>query len=153
MEQGAFGNIFGLLHTQSGVDLTHYKQAILKRRIKRRMTALHLESPEEYESYLRANPPEMQSLLNDVLVFVAGLFRLPGAFRWFRKSHGSELANESHAGAQPIKTAAQNESGAAKHHIKPLDRVQSGVNKQAQTDRAELDHAAAIPSLFKALVD
>src|SRR5215469_9610440 len=90
MEQGAFGNILGLLRAQSGVDFTHYKEAILMRRIKRRMTALHLESPEDYENYLRAHPSEIQSLLNDILVLMAGFFRLPAAFKWFKKSHGSE---------------------------------------------------------------
>ncbi len=150
MEQGAFGNILGLLRAQSGVDFTHYKQAILKRRIKRRMTALHLESPEEYESFLRANPPEMQSLLNDVLVFVAGLFRLPGAFKWFKKNHGSEPANESvYLGPKNPEPVSPSELGTAKHHSRPTNGVQSG----AQAQSTQLEHIAAIPSLFKALVD
>ena len=151
MEQGAIGNILGLLRAQSGVDLTHYKQAILRRRIKRRMTALHLESPEEYETYLRANPPEMQSLLNDVLVFVAGLFRLPGAFKWFKKGHGSEPANES--ALQNPETISQDESGTAKDHVRPFDRARSDANSPAQSERAQLEHADTIPALFKALVD
>ncbi|HEY1790419.1 MAG TPA: hypothetical protein VGJ73_19890 [Verrucomicrobiae bacterium] len=85
MEQGAFGNILGLLRAQSGVDFTHYKENILRRRIKRRMTNLHLESPEDYESYLREHPPEIQSLLNDILIMIAGFFRVPAALKWFKK--------------------------------------------------------------------
>jgi chemotaxis methyl-accepting protein methylase len=101
MEQGAIGNILGLLRSQSGVDFTHYKEAILRRRIKRRMTTLYLESPEDYESYLREHPPEIQSLLNDVLTMMAGFFRLPAAFKWFRKSHVSERADDADEPGHP----------------------------------------------------
>ena len=113
------------------------------------MTALHLGSPEEYESYLRANPPEMQSLVNDVLVFVAGLFRLPGAFKWFKKSHGSEPANESPQPAQGTESIAQNKTEAANHH----SRAREGASDHAQNESTQLEHAGTIPSLFKALVD
>src|SRR5580698_4593451 len=103
MEQGAIGNILVLLRAQSGVDFTHYKDAILKWRIKRRMATLHLESPADYESYLRKNPPEIQSLLNDVLVLMGGFFRLPATLKWFKKSHDPRPANES----EPLETDSE----------------------------------------------
>jgi PAS domain S-box-containing protein len=156
MEQGAFGNIFVLLRAQSGVDFTHYKQALLRRRIKRRMTSLHLESPEDYESYLRAHPPEIQSLLNDILVFMAGFFRVPATFKWFKKSHDSKTpANESH---QPESHSEMTDTEivdkkdweSAKRRFRSDDRPAIGV---ARLPEAEWESASGIPGLFKALVD
>lgn len=155
MEQGAFGNIFGLLGARSGVDFTHYKLAILRRRIKRRMTTLRLESPEDYESYLRAHPPEIQSLLNDILVFMAGFFRLPAAFRWLKKSHDPEPPDESdRAGTESEMT--DNEFIDRKDWENEKRRFRSshrGGKTGRPEDRTILENANAYPGLFKALVD
>jgi PAS domain S-box-containing protein len=159
MEQGAFGNIFGLLRAQSGVDFTRYKQSILRGRIKRRMTTLHLENPEEYESYLRANPPEIQSLLNDILILMAGFFRLPTALRWFKKSHDIQPANEpgppeTDAELTDTEMIERKEWEIARHRFRHHDRaVPVGVPGQSESVSAELKHASAFPGLFKALVD
>ncbi|HEV2318994.1 MAG TPA: hypothetical protein VGV18_04545, partial [Verrucomicrobiae bacterium] len=146
MEQGAFGNILGLLRAQSGVDFTHYKQAILRGRIKRRMTTLRLQNPEEYESYLRANPPEIQSLLNDILVLMAGFFRLPAALKWFKKNHDAEPANksgpaETHSELSDTKVIESKESESAKRRFRSHPGAMPiGVPDPVST---ELKHASA----------
>jgi PAS domain S-box-containing protein len=155
MEQGAFGNILVLLGAQSGVDFTHYKQTILRRRIKRRMTTLHLESPEDYESYLRAHPSEIQSLLNDILVLMAGFFRLPAAFKWFKKGHESEsAADESEQSAiTDTEIIARKEWESDNRRFWSTDRADIASSSRQETESAELKHADAFPGLFKALVD
>jgi PAS domain S-box-containing protein len=154
MEQGAIGNILVLLRAQSGVDFTHYKDAILKWRIKRRMATLHLESPADYESYLRKNPPEIQSLLNDVLVLMGGFFRLPATLKWFKKSHDPRPANES----EPLETDSEmtdteiidrKEWESAKRRFRPNHRMPS----LPESGDVDLEHAGRIPGLYKALVD
>ncbi|HXC35016.1 MAG TPA: PAS domain S-box protein, partial [Candidatus Acidoferrales bacterium] len=155
MEQGAFGNIFGLLRAQSGVDFTHYKQALLRRRIKRRMTSLHLESPEDYEVYLRAHPPEIQSLLNDILVFMAGFIRLPAAFKWFKKGHDSEPpANETdHPATSATEIIRRKEWESEKRRFRSTDRSRICGSTGAEAESVELKNAEALPGLYKALVD
>ncbi|HEV2328353.1 MAG TPA: PAS domain S-box protein [Verrucomicrobiae bacterium] len=155
MEQGAFGNIFGLLRAQSGVDFTHYKQAILRRRIKRRMTFLRLESPEDYEVYLRAHPPEIQSLLNDILVFMAGFFRFPAALKWFKKSHDSETpSNEpDHPGTSDTEIFERKDWESEKRRFRSTDRSRICGSAGAEAESVELKNAEVFPGLYKALVD
>lgn len=155
MEQGAIGNILGLLRAQSGVDFSHYKEAILKRRIKRRMTTLHLESPEAYETYLRAHPPEIQSLLNDILVTMAGFLRLPAAFKWFKKSHEPEFPASRSDDSKTTETEMidRREWENARRHFRSDDPAPFSVICQPDTVNAELRNAGAFPGLFKALVD
>lgn len=150
MEQGAFGNIFGILRAQSGVDFSLYKEAILRRRIKRRMTALHMESPKDYESYLHDHPSEVRSLLNDVMVTVTGFFRLPSAFRWLKKKHPSNPnPDEKHA-----HEGSALSDGVTSQILPQKSSTDGTVNDNvAMESRDWAQDAAAIPSLFKSLVD
>lgn len=147
MEEGVFGNIFGILRAQSGVDFSLYKEAILRRRIKRRMAALNLESVTDYESYLQTHPSEVRLLLNDVLVVVAGLLRVPSAFKWFKKRHPNGEHTES---TFPEGLISQ------KQPKTPATGVAGIDNAALETGDFEWErYYASVPgfSIFKALVD
>lgn len=154
MEQGVFGNILGILGSQSGVDFSRYKHGLLRRRIQRRMTALQLESAEDYERYLRAHPSEIQSLLNDVLVTVAGFFRLPAAFRWLKKSHHSP--GDRAAKAIPDHGHLEiggDGTGNAHGGVEGGTERGANVDRQAGAKNSELDRVDDVSSLYKALVE
>jgi two-component system CheB/CheR fusion protein len=72
--------IFTVLRTAKGVDFTLYKHTTLKRRIQRRMVLYKLDSLEDYVTYLRGHPAEVQALYEDVLIHVTSFFRDDGAF-------------------------------------------------------------------------
>lgn len=72
--------IFTLLRTATGIDFTLYKHTTLNRRILRRMVLYRLESLEDYVTYLRDHPAEVQALYDDVLINVTCFFRDPLAF-------------------------------------------------------------------------
>lgn len=154
MEQGAYGNILGLLRARSGVDFTIYTQGILRRQIKRHMTSLRLESPEDYERYLRNHPPEIQSLLNDILVLIGGFFRIPAALKWFRKSHTpAEPADKLDDSESETEINNRKDLETAKHRSRPKVREPLGMNDL--TEAAKVSHKGhdPVPGLFKALVD
>jgi two-component system CheB/CheR fusion protein len=76
----ALQTIFALLRTATGIDFTLYKHTTLKRRILRRMVLYRLESLEDYVTYLRDHPAEVQALYDDVLINVTSFFRDPLVF-------------------------------------------------------------------------
>ena len=82
----ALQSIFTLLRTATGVDFTLYKHTTLKRRILRRMVLYRLESLEDYVSYLREHPAEVQALYDDVLINVTRFFRDPIAFETLKST-------------------------------------------------------------------
>ena len=73
--ENALPTIFALLRTTTGVDFTHYKHNTLKRRILRRMVLYQMERLEDYVTYLREHPAELQALYEDVLINVTSFFR------------------------------------------------------------------------------
>ncbi|MGH7981188.1 MAG: PAS domain S-box protein, partial [Limisphaerales bacterium] len=151
MEQGAFGNILGLLQARSGVDFSNYKQAILKRRIKRRMTTLHLDSADDYEYYLRAHPSETQSLLNDILVIIGGFFGIPSALKWFKRAHVSPRPGKiGRVGSENDPGAEREDSNS---HFPVIHTVHRSATSPAAPKTPELKDPNALPGLFKALVD
>ena len=158
MDQGAFGNIFGILRSQSGVDFSLYKEAILRRRIKRRMAALSLESPNDYESYLRDHPSEVRSLLNDVLVVVAGFFRFPSAFKWLKKGHPSDPDHEGNpSSGQHTEPVTPCGFPSQKQPENPETSLMEGYGIDTEILRAQnfelAQGGAVVPGLFKALVE
>lgn len=72
--------VFQLLHMTHDVDFTHYKKSTLERRIRRRMTLHHLDTIDEYVSYVENKPSEVEALYNDILIRVTGFFRDPEVF-------------------------------------------------------------------------
>jgi two-component system, chemotaxis family, CheB/CheR fusion protein len=78
--ENALQTVFALLRNITKVDFTHYKHNTLKRRILRRMVLYQMERLEDYITYLREHPAEVQALYEDVLINVTSFFRDPEAF-------------------------------------------------------------------------
>lgn len=79
-EGEALRTLFKLLQTSTSVDFKLYKHTTLKRRIARRMMLYRLEKLEDYVTYLREYPLEVQALYEDLLINVTNFFRDPLAF-------------------------------------------------------------------------
>ncbi len=67
--------VLALLEAGHGQSFAGYKQAMLIRRIERRMGILNIENLEEYAKYLRRHPDEVSALRKDLLIGVTGFFR------------------------------------------------------------------------------
>jgi two-component system CheB/CheR fusion protein len=79
-DDGAYGEIFSLMHQATGVDFALYRQTTIKRRVLRRQALHNMETPQVYVDYLRDNPGEVQALYQDLLLKVTQFFRDPEAF-------------------------------------------------------------------------
>jgi two-component system CheB/CheR fusion protein len=77
LPQSDLEKIFSLLRRGKGVDFTDYKHATIKRRILRRMLILKINRMNNYLQYLQANPSELNSLFQDILINVTAFFREP----------------------------------------------------------------------------
>ncbi len=94
--------IFTLLRSASGVDFTHYKHTTIKRRIKRRMVLLKLQSFRDYVSYLEEHRAELDALYQDILIHVTGFFRDPVVFEALKTKVFPVLMQDRRPGA-PIR--------------------------------------------------
>ena len=85
------GPFFSLLKSNFKVDFSHYKEAFLNRRIKRRMVLNHIENIRDYSDYVRKHPDELQKLFDDLLVGVTSFFREPNTFTLLKEKVFPEL--------------------------------------------------------------
>lgn len=67
--------IVRLIHEQTGIDFTGYKQSTVVRRIQRRIGIAQLAGPDEYLEYLQQSPQEVLGLGRDLLINVTRFFR------------------------------------------------------------------------------
>jgi len=67
--------IVSLIHEQTGIDFTSYKQSTVARRIQRRIGIAQLANPEEYLEFLEQSPQEVAMLGRDLLINVTRFFR------------------------------------------------------------------------------
>jgi len=72
--------ILSLLRTSSGHDFGHYRQATVLRRIERRMQVRARPDLAAYLDLLRQDRPELDVLLQEMLIGVTGFFRDHDAF-------------------------------------------------------------------------
>lgn len=72
--------ILKLLKIEAGSDYTHYKRAMLGRRIARRMGLLQIPAMDVYIALLRKDRQEVSLLARDVLIGVSSFFRDPTVF-------------------------------------------------------------------------
>jgi two-component system CheB/CheR fusion protein len=77
----SFREIFSLLLNQTHVDFSNYKYSTIHRRIKRQMMLLRCDHLEAYAKRLKANPNEVKSLFNDILIQVTEFFRDPDCYK------------------------------------------------------------------------
>ena len=69
------------LSARHNFDFREYKEGSLARRIRARMTQVHVDSFGAYANYIEANPNEHIALFNTILINVTTFFRDPEAWR------------------------------------------------------------------------
>ncbi len=90
--------ILSLLRDRTGVDLSIYKPRSVLRRIDRRMRLSGLADLPAYYAFLSDNPPEVQTLLSDILVNVTRFFRDEALFAHLSRRVIPELIRENKTG-------------------------------------------------------
>ncbi len=72
--------LLSLLKAKNGCDFSAYKRSSLRRRIEKRMQTLDVEGFQHYRALLEANPNELVSLFNAILINVSAFFRDPSVW-------------------------------------------------------------------------
>ena len=72
-----------LLH-HGKVDFREYKPSTVRRRIERRMTALSIETIDEYAKFVETHAAEVAALFKDMMISVTSFFRDPDEFEALR---------------------------------------------------------------------
>ena len=85
-EENDLNKIFIMLRSAKGVDFASYKRSTIMRRVTRRMLLQKIEGMENYVTYLKTNPSEIETLYQDILINVTSFFREPEAFEALNKS-------------------------------------------------------------------
>jgi len=85
LSESQLGEVFSILRSSHDVDFTHYKPNTVERRIRRRMAVNKFEQLDDYLTFLRSHPSEIESLYNDLLIRVTGFFRDPEVFEALKK--------------------------------------------------------------------
>jgi two-component system, chemotaxis family, CheB/CheR fusion protein len=97
-----FAKIIDLLHKKTSHDFVLYKEAMIERRIERRMALAGIEDSERYLELLTKDPAELQDLANDLLINVTRFFRDSEAFDLLAKKIVPDLVR-AHPPNQPIR--------------------------------------------------
>jgi two-component system CheB/CheR fusion protein len=79
-EDPAMDTALRLLRDHFGIDFSLYKTTTVGRRIQRRVDMLNIDDLQAYAELLRANPDELNTLYQDLLIGVTQFFRDPDAF-------------------------------------------------------------------------
>src|SRR5688572_10745303 len=79
-EDPAMDAVLRLLRDQFGIDFSLYKTSTVARRIQRRVDLLRVDSITAYVEQLVADPDELNTLYQDLLIGVTQFFRDPEAF-------------------------------------------------------------------------
>jgi len=79
-----FDALLALVRRDTGVDVTQYREATLRRRVDRRRRLLNLPDDEAYLVYLRDHPEEAHALQRSFLISVTSFFRDAPAFAALR---------------------------------------------------------------------
>jgi two-component system CheB/CheR fusion protein len=101
-EEARLKRIFDLVRARTGHDFIRYKRGTILRRLARRMQLNHRSSLDQYLSFLRENPDEIQSLVDDLLISVTSFFRDPSAWEALRINVIAPLVENTDA-SQPIR--------------------------------------------------
>ncbi len=95
-EGDSLSKLFILLRTATGVDFTYYKPSTIRRRIMRRMLLHRTETIENYITYVRENPSEVELLYQDILINVTSFFREPEACDALKNSVFPHIAGKEY---------------------------------------------------------
>ncbi len=97
-----FAPLFRLLLAATRVDYANYKRSTVERRIARRMVVNRKDRVEDYVTFAREHPAEIQALHQDLSINVTRFFRDPGVFEALQKTVFPRLAAE-HSAEKPIR--------------------------------------------------
>jgi two-component system, chemotaxis family, CheB/CheR fusion protein len=86
--------IFQLLRQSTGHDFTHYRQTTILRRIHRRMVVHKIEDLKDYVLFIQANPGEIKTLYDDMLINVTSFFRNDKMFDALKKEVFPAIAKQ-----------------------------------------------------------
>jgi two-component system, chemotaxis family, CheB/CheR fusion protein len=78
--ESSLKSIFALLRSKTGVDFSQYRKTTVLRRLQRRMVVHRVEDLEDYLTFLKRNPDEIDELYKEMLIHVTGFFREPDTF-------------------------------------------------------------------------
>ncbi len=79
VDRESFGKVLSLVRTLTGLDLSHYRQTSLLRRVSRRMLLEGVPTMAAYLQLLQEHPESVETLYHDVLVNMTEFFRDPDA--------------------------------------------------------------------------
>ncbi|MBV9317346.1 MAG: PAS domain-containing protein, partial [Gammaproteobacteria bacterium] len=94
--------IFDLVRVRTNHDFSRYKRATILRRLARRMQLQHRSSLEQYLTFLKDHPEEVQALFDDMLISVTSFFRDPLSWEALRVQVIAPLVERAQPG-QPIR--------------------------------------------------
>ena len=97
-EEAALQRIFELLRARTGHDFSRYKRPTILRRLARRMQLAHRTGFDDYLTFLRDTPGEVQALFDDLLISVTAFFRDPTAWEALRKEVIAPLVERAQPG-------------------------------------------------------
>ncbi len=104
MTPGTVEAVLEVLKKEKNIDLSDYRRDTVKRRISARMEVLRPETPAAYLELLRENPPECDTLLNEILINVSWFFREPLVFEIMSQTLLPEIiARKQHSKSREIR--------------------------------------------------
>ncbi|MFH2028441.1 MAG: chemotaxis protein CheB, partial [Nanoarchaeota archaeon] len=78
--------IFMLIRNQRGNDFSLYKKTTILRRITKRMSIHGISKMDNYVTYLRSHPTEIEKLEKELMIGVTYFFREPKSFNYLKKA-------------------------------------------------------------------
>jgi two-component system, chemotaxis family, CheB/CheR fusion protein len=78
--ESSLKSIFTLLRAKTEVDFSQYRKTTVRRRIQRRLVVHRLDNLDDYLTFLKRNPDEIDALYKEMLIHVTGFFREPETF-------------------------------------------------------------------------
>ncbi|MFW6328803.1 MAG: chemotaxis protein CheB [Alkalispirochaetaceae bacterium] len=79
-ERTSLSKIFMLIKRRTGIDLSHYKENTIVRRVERRMGINQIDTLRGYVTFLESSPDEVTTLFKEILIGVTKFFRDPEAY-------------------------------------------------------------------------
>ena len=95
-------SILALLRTAKGVDFSQYKRPTVLRRIHRRMSIHNIGKVDDYVSFLKVSPSEVEALYEDILIKVTSFFRNPDNCKMLQEHVFPKLLSDTRP-ATPIR--------------------------------------------------
>lgn len=84
VNETTLGHIYRAIFEEKGVDFSGYKKSTIVRRIQRRLSALKMDTLNDYVDYINSNPDEVSNLYHDMLIGVTEFFRDTDVFEEVR---------------------------------------------------------------------